>query len=403
MSINIRRDNKDPFYRYKMPPLVAKVEGRGNGIKTAVVNTSDVARALNRPPAYVIKFFGFELGAQTSLNQDLERYIVNGAHDAPKLQDCLDVFISKFVLCGSCQNPETDFIIQKDGSVYKDCKACGAKTIVDPRHKLTSFIIKNPPETSKSKKKGMANAGASTGASETGGTGSGGQGAEDQGENQPGDEGDDELTRRINAEAATLPEMQATKEEDEEWTADVSEEAVKARQKQLQRKIAVLSMQEQGTSVEALDEFGEWIEREHPCDVEIFKRAAELNIADRPETLQVLGQALFTTNLVNEIEPHSGLLNKLVVTEQHEKALLGGLERFIGIIHPELVKSVPNVLFKLYDLDIISEDVVSRWCTKVSKRYVDKETSRKVRLAAKPFLEWLEQATDDSDEESDDD
>lgn len=61
MSINICRDNNDPFYRYKMPPIQAKIEGRGNGIKTVVMNTMDVARALNRPAPYIIKYFGLSL------------------------------------------------------------------------------------------------------------------------------------------------------------------------------------------------------------------------------------------------------------------------------------------------------------------------------------------------------
>jgi hypothetical protein len=33
-----------------MPKLIAKVEGKGNGIKTVIVNMVEVAKALNRPP-----------------------------------------------------------------------------------------------------------------------------------------------------------------------------------------------------------------------------------------------------------------------------------------------------------------------------------------------------------------
>lgn len=44
------------------------MEGKGNGIKTVIVNMVDVARALSRPPTYVTKYFGCELGAQTQFD-----------------------------------------------------------------------------------------------------------------------------------------------------------------------------------------------------------------------------------------------------------------------------------------------------------------------------------------------
>ena len=50
--------------RYKMPRVIGKVEGRGNGIKTVIFNVMDLSLALKRDPGEVCKFFGTELGAQ---------------------------------------------------------------------------------------------------------------------------------------------------------------------------------------------------------------------------------------------------------------------------------------------------------------------------------------------------
>lgn len=106
-----------------MPRICAKVEGKGNGIKTVISNMGDVAKALNRPPTYPTKFFGCELGAQTQFDHKNERFIVNGSHDASKLQDLLDGFIRKYVLCPECENPETDLLVQaKKEIISQTCK-----------------------------------------------------------------------------------------------------------------------------------------------------------------------------------------------------------------------------------------------------------------------------------------
>ena len=49
MALNVNRNITDPFYRYKMPKLQAKVEGKGNGIKTVIVNMTEIAKSLERP------------------------------------------------------------------------------------------------------------------------------------------------------------------------------------------------------------------------------------------------------------------------------------------------------------------------------------------------------------------
>ena len=50
-SLTLVQDVSDPFYRYKMERLFSKIEGKGNGIKTVVVNLPSVSQSLSRPPS----------------------------------------------------------------------------------------------------------------------------------------------------------------------------------------------------------------------------------------------------------------------------------------------------------------------------------------------------------------
>ena len=93
---------------------------------------------------------------------------------------------------------------------------------------------------------------------------------------------------------------------------------------------------------------------------------------------------------------------QLITSERHQRAFLGGTERFIGKDHPELIKAVPNVLMTYYNEDLITEDVVTKWGSKASRKYVDTATSKKVRKAAEPFLTWLAEAVSEDEDEEDD-
>ena len=79
-----------------------------------------------------------------------------------------------------------------------------------------------------------------------------------------------------------------------------------------------------------------------------------------------------------------------------EKNLLGGLERFIGLTHPALLGQVPKILLAFYNGDVLTEEAILKWGNKkASARFVDKETSKKVRKAAAPFVKWLEEAEEE--------
>lgn len=432
-SVNIRRDVADPFYRYKMPPLQSKIEGKGNGIKTVIVNLSNVAEQLARPPNYLIKYFGFELGAQTNIDPKDDRWIVNGAHEAVKLQDYLDGFINKFVLCKDCKNPET-VVSVKDANIILDCKACGQRTQADMRHKLASFILKNQPKkgkkdksTKKADRKARKEAEKNGDVdSEAGFNGNGNASPGDSGSDHAEENGDvgneagsdDEFTRKINEGAKELPSEAPDTNKEVQWSVDMSEEAIRARAKalpeDLKQTLVIDEDNEDGDAggKSAYDEFGDWIDEQAKAlggvskveDVDVYKKAKELGIEAKHRTATVLAMSLFDDKIVKQIEARGGLLKKMVGgSEKHEKAFLGGLERFVGELHPDLTPLISAILIPVYQEDIVSEEVLKAWGAKASKKYVDIQTSRKVRKSAEKFLEWLETAESDEDDEEDDD
>ncbi|RJE18118.1 hypothetical protein PHISCL_09544 [Aspergillus sclerotialis] len=402
-TVNIRRDVTDPFYRYKMERLQSKIEGKGNGIKTVIVNLNSVAQSLSRPPSYLIKYFGFELGAQANAKPSDDRWIINGAHDAPKLQDYLDGFIAKFVLCKKCKNPETDIII-KDDEITLDCKACGQRSGVDPRLKLSTFIVRNSA-TGKGGKKDKAAKKARRNKERNEATANG------EKDGSPGDSNSDQAEE--NGDVGRCQGIEAEDEiEDDSWAVDVSEEAVKARAKELPddlKRSLVLENEEEGADgPSAYDHLGSWILNAatenggvtNVSDVDIYKKAKEFGIENKHKTVAVLAQTIFDEKITKQVDSRASLLKKMITSDRHEKAFLGGTERFVGKDHPELVAQIPAILLAYYQNDLVSEDVLKAWGSKASKKYVDLATSKKVRKAAEPFLNWLETA--ESDDESDD-
>ncbi|KAI8608087.1 domain found in IF2B/IF5-domain-containing protein [Chytriomyces sp. MP71] len=342
--INIRRDVTDQFYRYKMPKLISKIEGKGNGIKTVVPNMSDIAKALSRPPSYPTKFFGSELGAQTKVDEKTDRYIINGAHDAEKLQTVLDSFITKFVLCPKCLNPETDLIIQKDETITRNCQACGANEPVDLRHKLCVFIIKNPPSVSQATAKKAADQ--ATNRSMALGEATGAAGGDD-------DAADEDSNAKLEEFANFATEILATDDPE--------------------------------------------------SDIAIMDKAADLGIKDA-KAAAVLVQVIFTPEMLShsQVTHHAPLLHYFVKNEKGQKALLGGMERLVSAddeLRAALFNKVALVLKAFYDEELLDEEVVLAWGEKPSKKYVDKKTAKEIREKAEPFLHWLKTADVADDDE----
>lgn len=451
--LNIGEGNRDDaFYRYKMPKLMTKIEGRGNGIKTNLVNMVDVAKALARPPSYTTKYFGCELGAQSKFDEKTGIALVNGAHDNSKLVALLEIFIKKYVQCYGCGNPETEILISKTQMISLKCAACGHISDVDMRDKLTTFILKNPPEQKKggkdkkamrraekerlkageaideenkkvkkeSKKKGHEVV-SKVSKKKTG---------SDEDRSPPGshvdeNEDDDEVQWETNTslEAAqqrireqltsatsemvmldTLEEPKPTKkssgknekvEVDKKSKAENGDEvAEKPMEKDVEEtvlsKLNTISIHD-----ELLVAFKERLKNgDTPKQLQNYMQSSD---GSPQEIMNAYFEALFEgvgKGFSKEVSSKKGYLSGVVQDENSQSMLLGAIEAFCNHARAEAVKEVALVLKTLYDEDILEEDIIFQWYDKGSTG-----NASQIWKNVKPFVEWLKSAEAESDED----
>ncbi|XP_071078945.1 eukaryotic translation initiation factor 5-like [Haliotis cracherodii] len=407
MSFNIDRSNTDPFYRYKMPRLLAKVEGKGNGIKTVIVNMPEIAKALARPPTYPTKFFGCELGAQTQFDLKNDRFIVNGSHESNKLQDLLDGFIKKFVLCPECSNPETNLTVHaKKQTISQRCIACGYTGNIPLTHKVTTYILKNPPDMEvsttpqkggkkkeKRSKKGTVN----------------------------GEKEDDRASPEVNAQeqmaaqrasggVIDAPPEETREIDDDDWGEETSAEAIKQRMQELTDAAKGLAFTEdlEKTSEERVDILYKYIETRRDNGTlkstlkEVVSEAERLEVKDKATLILV--ELLLGAKILAQLKEHEKLFRVFCHGNQKaQKYLLGGLEQLVGNVHKDtLLPKMPHILKALYDTDILEEEVLLDWAKKVSKKYVSKQVAAEIHEKAAPFITWLQEAEEETEDEDDD-
>jgi len=383
--VNIPRDVEDSFYRYKMPVLKAKVEGKGNGIKTVIENMAEIAKAMDRPVEYPVKFFGFELGALTKADVPNSKFIVNGKHDAENLAKSLDLFILKFVLCARCKNPETDLKV-KGESITSRCRACGKTSNIDMSHKLSTYILKNPPVD----KEALNKAG----------------GAQDR--KKKGD------APRGAQKAPAQPE-----EEEVEWSVDTSPAAVEQRRRDLlgnRDRLSQVPGQEDGDETEGKPDTTDGLDvpadkpipalqayfasdpKPEECVNQIKAVATKLSWSDT-NLIKIIFQALFPVDSIRkDFYKRADYLSLFCTNSKHQKIVLYCLEKAVEF-DKKLMVHVPHILNGFYETSILDQDTLVKWH---KKPFPVKEikNSKEIREKAKPFIDWLENTPEESDSDS---
>eukprot|EP00602_Paraphysomonas_sp_CaronLab_P004188 CAMPEP_0185025720 /NCGR_PEP_ID=MMETSP1103-20130426/8953_1 /TAXON_ID=36769 /ORGANISM="Paraphysomonas bandaiensis, Strain Caron Lab Isolate" /LENGTH=407 /DNA_ID=CAMNT_0027559009 /DNA_START=179 /DNA_END=1402 /DNA_ORIENTATION=- len=385
----------DPSYRYKMPRIVPKVEGRGNGIKTVLVNVSDIATALNRDASEITKFFGCELGAQTTMSVEDDRFIVNGAHSTGDLQNFMHRYIESFVLCKNCRLPETHYKI-KSGIICQKCMACGSKDPCDMTHKLTTFILKQhkkaketkDKESKKDKKKDKKSKSKDEGD------------VKDEGESSPAKVKKEKKPKKKSKSKDDVAEVDA-----DDVEVDTESEATDA----------------------AIEQFKLWLNNNSPSNsssVVLPKQQHLAAIVEELRSIQTLSSlrpsdraiiyigATFTSSSIpdNDVEKHKDVLTLLAPksSEIQQRQLIAAAEWFCGTRYPDLLRMFPVMLKQLYDEDIVEEETFYAWHTDITRNeysaeqsMISLETLEHLKEAAKLFIVWLQEADEEGDSDED--
>jgi len=381
--LNIPTYVEDPSYRYKMPALQLKIEGKGNGIKTNIVNLVEVAKALRVPTDYPLKFLGHELGSLTLFKENKNEVtsIINGAFSEEELKKHLDKFIEKYVLCPNCKYPEMVLRVRK-GTVCGSCNSCGAKPLLDNNHKLATFILKNPPKNVSEFK---------TDEKET--------------DKEKEKEKDKDAKGKKNGKDDKKEKVKDDKKKPD--AEPVSEEHKVAEKKVAHKETFTIANMEPYTQ-KVHDEYTkhahESFENQKEDVSKILKALKNLKIPDNAndKASTILFNAVFSVNIAKEVQKNKEILEAFYDdfffsdTEKEVDTLLN-LQNYLLVKNKDLSfeKYVPTILKLFYDEDLLSEDLLVDWddgkltdTLKKDYRYSE-EINEKFKEASRPIIDWL--------------
>ncbi len=107
--------------RFEVPKAVVEPAGR----RTIVVNITEIASAVRRDPAHLIKFLLKELATKGELSG--KRLFLLGVFTPSTIDGKVESYVKRFVLCEECSKPDTR--ISRDGKyMVMKCEACGARS-----------------------------------------------------------------------------------------------------------------------------------------------------------------------------------------------------------------------------------------------------------------------------------
>lgn len=378
-KVPINRAIEDLAYRYQMPLLQTKIEGKGINVRTVLPNLKEVAEALRVPISYILKFMSYELGSNVISREQNNSSVsqINGQLNENDVLNTLDKFIDKFILCEKCKYPETFMQVDASKGLVGVCNACGHVTVIDPKHKLTGFIKKNPPENMT------------------------------------------EIKKREVGESSKV-EKKERKMEAKKYTA---RRLVKESKDELdpydeENKEAYESVNEYLNDIVPMGE--DYLFDDN--DVENVYKAVKrlrLNREKYDKVGLMLFNYIFNEKTIFNVKGRAVLLEQVLERHRMEEfvghELVYNLAYFFYVRFPakDWTKAIPTILKAFHDEDIVSDEFLIEWSEdkfvefSANHHLYNKENNDKLKSAAQVFIDWLkpdseEEGDEDEEEEEDD-
>ena len=133
-------------------------------------------------------------------------------------------------------------------------------------------------------------------------------------------------------------------------------------------------------------------------EVRRIQTNSALPIGDR---IRIFIDGAFSEHYQTDLTKYKKCLVKLIKSNEDQLILILTLLRFYSVVH-STKKSFPIVMAKLFENDILSEDVILAWYSSdkdVGMKDVSKSLVKEMKNISKPFIVWLENAEEESDEE----
>jgi len=303
---------------------------------------------------------------------------VNGKHDTEQLALSLDSFITRYVLCARCRNPETDLKV-KGETITSRCKACGKTSNIDMSHKLSSYVLKNPPVDKEAKAAAPAQA------------------------------------RPTKGQPTKTPQKPVQAEEEVEWSVDTSPAAVEQRRRELLGNRDRLSQKDgEADEEEKPKTEGFELDTQNPvpsltkyfatypdpeeCVNQVKILSTKLQFSDTT-LMKTIFASLFTHDTIRkDFYKKTEILALFCTNTKHQKIVLYCIEKLVEH-DKKLLPQLPHLLNGFFEERILDQDTIVKWYKNPMKK-TDAKFSKDMRDRSKQFVEWLENTPDEESEDS---